>query len=133
MKKHILKALILVVFIVCLSNQTKKKQYQTDILRDNNAQRKYREQSDSKNKGDQHVAHTYSLELAVHSINDRTSRIGRKEMEQIKTAINAGSNFKMRGVGTNLKLHRRVDNSLIEKAQSGTPLTQVCSFRMLID
>jgi hypothetical protein len=37
MKKHILQSLILVVCIVCLSNQTEKKQYQTDILRDNYA------------------------------------------------------------------------------------------------
>jgi hypothetical protein len=100
-----------------------KPKFKTEVIRNNYAQQKYREQSKSNNKGDQHVAHTYSLEMAVHHMSSPTYK-GQPDLDKIKKSINAFSNFRMAKANTNLKTHRRIDNSLIAKSYSGAQLTQ---------
>jgi hypothetical protein len=96
--------------------------HKTKEIRDQYAQQKYRRLSKSKNKGDQHVAHTYPLELATHNLNHPNYK-GNKDLAQLRKAINSRSNFKMRAKGTNLRTHRRIDKSLILKSTNGETLT----------
>jgi hypothetical protein len=96
------------------------KQPSTSSLRDKGAQQAYRQQSRSQNKETQHVAHTYSLELA-RSVQSATPG---RQAAALRPSLNDPSNMRMVSARTNQTDHRAIDKSLQVKAASGTPLTK---------
>jgi len=78
-------------------------------LRNAHQQNKYREQSKSQNKENQHVAHYISLELAefIDGVCHEPLTIG-----VLKDLVNDFSNFRLVNQLTNLKAHKTIDSQI---------------------
>ena len=82
-------------------------------LRDNYAQKRYRNQSKSKNKKKQHVAHYFSLDTAVYLNNQFVHPT--VPVETLKALCNLEDNFRMVDRKTNLSNHKIYDNNMMNR------------------
>lgn len=94
--------------IECTDERSQSKQ-----LRDSKAQNDYRQNSKSKHKSEQHVAHYISLDIAsfINSIHEDGLLC---QYNILKPIINQSDNFRMVNVNTNLSNHKRIDNKLLQ-------------------
>ena len=80
-------------------------------IRDSYKQKKYREQSQSTNKSNQHVAHYFSLNIAA-VFNEYVEPPVPKE--DMKYLCNQDYNLRMVNIKTNKSTHTQIDNALIK-------------------
>lgn len=99
--------------------------YRGSDFRDSHAQKQYREQSQSKNKDKQDVAHKLSLDVMATVLNDHRSpgRIPKSETSDVKELVNAFDNMRMVDQSTNRSDHVKLDSAIKEKAKTHKPLT----------
>ena len=101
------------------------RRYSAGDFRDRNAQKQFREQSQSKEKNTKEVAHKLGLDTAKTALNDHRGP-GRKpesEASDVKKLVNDFSNLGMVNKDTNKSDHTKLDNALKEKAETHEPLT----------
>eukprot|EP01083_Nonionella_stella_P133329 405313_1 len=80
-------------------------------LRDNDAQRKYRKQSQSQKKQKKHVAHYLSLETAAFF---NSFLLNPVPTQQLKKLCNDPCNFRMVKIHENLSTHKKIDNYMMK-------------------
>ncbi len=99
--------------------------YSASDFRDSNAQRQYREQSQSKDKDTKEVAHKLPLDTTATVLNDYRGpgRPSGSEASDVKKVVNDPDNLRMVNTDTNRSDHTKLDNSIKEKAETHEPLT----------
>ncbi|KAJ0410083.1 hypothetical protein ATCC90586_004933 [Pythium insidiosum] len=90
-------------------------------LRRNDKQREYREQSKSKRKDEQHVAHYIGVDV-IAQLNKELAPSDRIGEEALGKLVNLPQNMRMVLEKTNLGLHKEVDAILLNKSTVGVAL-----------
>ena len=91
-----------------------------DPWRDSYRQRQYREQSSSRFKDSKDVSHKLSIETA-RFIEEKAGK--RFDDGKMRDLLNDGANLRMVDSHTNRSDHRKIDRSLMNKYETGEPLT----------
>lgn len=92
----------------------------TKRFRKASKQSAFRKKSNSKSKKTQHVAHILDLKQ-VKNISKRS--MGKERTEELARVLNTDANFRMVESKTNLVKHKRIDEAITEKIESGEKLT----------
>ena len=97
----------------------------TSVFRQPHKQKAYHDHSQSQYKDDKEASHIVSLRIAKAALNENRipGRPPAEECEDVKALLNHPSNFRMVSRETNRKDHERIDKAIIDKSESGEPLT----------
>ena len=97
----------------------------TSVFRQPHKQKAYHDQSQSQYKDDKEASHIVSLRIAKAALNYNRPK-GRppaEECKDVKDLLNHPSNLRMVLQETNRVDHERIDTAIIDKSESGEPLT----------
>jgi hypothetical protein len=100
--------------------------YTAKDFRDSNAQQQYREDSQSQYKESKEAAHTVSHSISATVLNEYRGPgpVPDVEREVVKEVMNDPGNMRMVSRDTNRSEHVHLDNQILEKRETGEPLTQ---------
>lgn len=90
-------------------------------LRQPHKQQQYRDQSLSKHKRHQDVAHIFPIEMATHI---QSHAKGPANQEILQKLVNNPDNMQMVNKETNRKKHREIDQAIIAKSGTSDTLTK---------
>jgi hypothetical protein len=93
--------------------------------RDSHAQQKYREDSQSQHKESKEAAHTvsHSISATVREHYRGPGRVPNDESKIVKEVMNDDGNMRMVSRDTNRREHVHLDKQIVEKRETGEPLT----------